>query len=219
MAFENLQDISDEEAELSPEQTEIQQLKERLKAAEERIEELEELAYVDRLTGVLNRHGLDEVTGTLIAQRERKEPTEVAKPMAVMIVDIDNFKKLNDTKGHDKGDEVLRNAGQFFKNSVRRGDVVARWGGEEFVVVFDRVNAQDVFNKYFDKESSNSRIQFNDATFSGGITTLQAGEDIETAIARADKALYASKKTGKDHLLITENPEEDLPQFGDEAKK
>ncbi len=156
----------------------------------QRSADLEKVATKDLLTGLDNRRGLIEKmdSNPPLKGEERREKQ---KPMAVLVLDIDNFKIVNDAYGYEKGDEVLRNVALILQEIVRHGDCVGRWGGEEFVIVFRNATAQDVIDK-FHKGRETAGLSFGvtigeekmDITFSGGVAEFNVNGPIEATIDR-----------------------------------
>ena len=180
--------------------------------AETRIKELEnELAQVseqihkDQLTGVLNRRGMDETF-----ERELNRADRSQSPMCVALLDIDNFKKLNDTLGHQAGDQALIHLARVIKECLRPADNVARYGGEEFVIILpdtplkEGIEAVERLQREMTKKfflNNNERVL---VTFSAGVALRQSGEDQEELVGRADKAMYKAKTTGKNRVVAAE---------------
>ena len=180
--------------------------------AEARIKELEdELAHVseqvhtDQLTGVLNRRGMDETF-----ERELNRADRSQSPMCVALLDIDNFKKLNDTLGHQVGDHALMHLAQVIKDCLRPADNVARYGGEEFVIILpdtplkEGVEAVERLQREMTKKfflNNNERVL---VTFSAGVALRNSNEDQEDLVGRADKAMYVAKTTGKNRVVAAE---------------
>ena len=181
-------------------------------ASEEKIRELEielnqlsEKVRVDQLTGVLNRRGLDESFVQEVARAQRGE-----SHLCVAMLDIDNFKQLNDNYGHEAGDDALKMLAELVKSTVRPNDVVARFGGEEFIILLPGANIEQadmvitrlqrqLTKKFFMQK--NERVLI---TFSAGIALYQQAEEQSTVIHRADSAMYLAKKMGKNRVM-TEN--------------
>jgi two-component system cell cycle response regulator len=164
-----------------------------------------EMAITDGLTGLFNRRYLmSHLTSYVDQSAERK------KPMAVLIVDIDFFKSINDTHGHDAGDEVLKEFANRIKANVRGVDLVARFGGEEFVVVMPDTDLslasgiaerlrETVAGDAFAVAGGSTQIA---VTISIGIGTFDRGDDTpNTILKRADTALYRAKKTGRNKVV------------------
>ena len=170
--------------------------------------ELKESSIRDQLTGTHNRRGL------LETEKERRN-SEI-KQSAVLILDIDNFKSINDTYGHNIGDEVLRQVAVFLKEKIRETDALSRWGGEEFVIIMKNIDAKKVLQKFYNKENGQASISFNvttslngnetkiPITLSGGATDIIPEENIQDTIARADKELYRAKEDGKNRIYRPE---------------
>lgn len=186
----------------------LRMLEEENDRLKQQLARLEELATKDPLTGLDNRRGLHEKMEMGRPPKDRApELREKQKPAAVLVLDIDNFKTVNDVYGHKAGDEILKRAARTLTETVRRGDYVCRWGGEEFVVVFRNATAQDIIDKFhggrtiaglsFETEANGEKTGI---TFSGGVTELTADESIEKAVERADRALYAAKNEGRNKI-------------------
>ncbi len=156
----------------------------------------------DPLTGALNRRGLDEVIQREIANARRK-----GTPLCLALLDVDNFKKLNDDLGHQAGDEALSHLAAVTRESMRPQDSLARYGGEEFVIVLPDtildmgVGAltrlqRELTKKFFLRENQKVLI-----TFSAGVAQLADDELGPECIKRADQAMYLAKRTGKNRVL------------------
>lgn len=165
-----------------------------------------EMAITDQLTGLHNRRYLESHLATLAEQAQAR-----GRPLAVMILDIDFFKAVNDTYGHDAGDDVLREFASRIRRSIRGIDLACRYGGEEFVVVMpetdlrvaglvaERLRAA-VAGEPFAIEKGARRI---DVTLSIGIATLGGGDDaIAAVLKRADQALYRAKHAGRNRVVV-----------------
>ncbi len=217
MSLENPQE------QLIPDQERIIRLEEEIRALRAENEKLREAATTDPLTNALNRRGLKEAAKIAFAQRREGDEEKKKKPVGVLVLDIDNFKIINDAfkEGHSGGDRILQEAVAFLKNAVRGSDIVARIGGEEFAIVFNNANTQDIYDK-FSKSTGRARLGFIATldgeeipiNFSGGISMLEPHEtidDLEVVLQRADKALYRAKEDekteggitrGRDRILI-----------------
>jgi diguanylate cyclase (GGDEF)-like protein/PAS domain S-box-containing protein len=166
--------------------------------------QLELLARVDTLTGLPNRRQFDERIEAAL-QRVRR----LDQPMAVMFLDIDHFKDINDTLGHACGDEVLCEVGRRLSACVRATDLVARLAGDEFVVLLEGLTGDAELDRLADKVVSCIRPAFRigqavmNVTTSVGVSACTANETSAAEIvARADKALYRAKKLGRDRFVI-----------------
>ncbi len=191
----------------------IEDLRVRYRELKAENDRLREEATIDPLTGVYNRRGLRDIAGKLFPKRraENEQRTESKhKANAVLILDLDNFKIVNDTYGHLAGDQVLQAVVAYLKKNIRPEDIIARYGGEEFVVIFRNADAQDIINKFYDEDRADIRIPVEingekmNVTVSGGVTDWIEGEDIKDAIDRADKTLYQAKESGRDRIEKTE---------------
>jgi diguanylate cyclase len=156
----------------------------------------------DTLTGALNRQGLDEAMNREVSSVRRKDT-----PLSVALLDIDNFKKLNDGKGHETGDAALKHLATVARECMRPQDTLARYGGEEFVILLpdtplDRgVEALTRLQRELTKRiflAGNEKILI---TFSAGVAQLAAGEAGADAIKRADQAMYLAKRAGKNRVI------------------
>jgi len=157
----------------------------------------------DALTQVANRRGLMQVFEVERAKLERDGGL-----LALGLLDIDNFKKLNDSLGHAAGDQALKALAEFVKAALRPVDMIARYGGEEFVVVLPSTpvtEAQQVLSR-LQRMLTESLFLHEEqqvfVTFSAGVTAYRLGERIEEALERADEAMYEAKRTGKNRTCI-----------------
>lgn len=154
-------------------------------------EQLESLARTDALTGLLNRRGFEEV-----AQRELVRARRTQEPVAVAMLDLDHFKRFNDAHGHPAGDALLRDAASAWRGELRDIDVLARWGGEEFIVVLPRCPGSFAHNVLDRLRAATPGAE----SCSIGFALWRAGELLSDTIARADVALYAAKEGGRDRV-------------------
>ncbi|WP_290644120.1 GGDEF domain-containing protein, partial [Aquabacterium sp.] len=166
-------------------------------------ERLHELATTDSLTGLMNRRSILVALEHEQALRERKP-----HPCAVLIVDIDHFKRINDTYGHNMGDWALQAVADVLKIGVRDMDFVARWGGEEFLIILPFADTQTALPvaERLRLGIADLRIPTKDAeitiTATLGLTELRAKEPSDTAIQRADVALYKGKHAGRNQVVV-----------------
>jgi diguanylate cyclase (GGDEF)-like protein len=154
----------------------------------------------DALTGIANRRSILEIAEGAV---ERHDPGRGHLSLAV--IDIDHFKKINDTLGHDAGDEVLRHFAGYCSSSLRNGDRFGRLGGEEFLLLLPGASAtiaSSVLTRLRVGLSRNASMAAVPYTFSAGIAEALAGEGLATVIKRADRALYAAKASGRDRVEI-----------------
>lgn len=161
--------------------------------------EVENMSFKDGLTGIHNRRHFYQEVEKLMNQHRRKQVN-----FAIGMIDIDNFKKINDTYGHDIGDEVLIQLATFFQTHIRKGDYVARFGGEEFILAIYVRNQEEVklaFNRLFNRyQATPIFVKEDKITFSGGVAYASEGRSLEELIKIADIRLYKSKANGKDQM-------------------
>jgi diguanylate cyclase len=156
----------------------------------------------DSLTGALNRKGLDEALERELSTVRRKET-----PLCLALLDIDDFKKLNDTFGHARGDEALNHLASVARECMRPQDTLARFGGEEFVILLpdtplDRgIDALTRLQRELTKHIFMVGTEKVLITFSAGVAQLVHGEMGQEAILRADQAMYLAKRAGKNCVL------------------
>ena len=166
------------------------------------LEQTSALIRHDPLTGVLNRKGLDEALSREAAFAQRR-----GTPLCLGLLDVDNFKQINDTHGHQTGDEALQHLTNVIRENVRPQDSVGRYGGEEFVVLLpdtdlDSATAALVrLQRALTKRFFLARQQKLLITFSAGVAELRAEEQPVDAIDRADKAMYLAKRSGKNRVI------------------
>ncbi|TAH40718.1 MAG: GGDEF domain-containing protein [Betaproteobacteria bacterium] len=193
---------------------ELTTARENARAAELRIAQLQHeldeasrLMRHDQLTGALNRRGLEE-----ICQKERARADRRHAPLAVALLDIDNFKRLNDTYGHHSGDEALVMLARVVRQHLRPQDTLARQGGEEFVILFpdtdvDQANQalvrlqRELTREFF--MANNEKVVI---TFSAGVTPWISGESAQDALERADAAMYRAKQAGRNRVVAEAAP-------------
>lgn len=166
------------------------------------LEQTSELIRHDPLTGVLNRKGLDDALARETALSRRR-----GTPLCLGLLDIDNFKQINDTHGHQTGDEALQHLTEVVRENLRPQDSVARYGGEEFVILLPDttldsaiatlVRLQRALTKRFFLAHQQKLL----ITFSAGVSELKDSEEPEQAIDRADKAMYIAKRSGKNRVI------------------
>jgi diguanylate cyclase len=188
---------------------ELRDMREKVSATEAEIAKLQqELDHAsaearhDTLTGALNRKGLDEALERELADVRRKDT-----PLCMALLDIDNFKKLNDTRGHETGDAALNHLVEVTRECMRAQDTLARYGGEEFVIVMPdtplekgidaMMRLQRALTKRFFLAGTEKIL----ITFSAGVAQLAANEAGQAAIHRADQAMYLAKRAGKNRVL------------------
>ncbi len=167
---------------------------------------IEVLSITDQLTGLYNRFRINETLKTNLDLAQRYET-----PFSVVILDIDDFKQVNDKHGHLEGDEVLKGLATILQDNVRRVDTVGRWGGEEFLLVLPETDLGAVTTTAekirLAVEQSNFGL-VGKITCSFGVATYQPDEEIESLLQRADGFLYAAKQQGKNCVVSAEEKEE-----------
>ncbi len=168
---------------------------------EEQVQSLHEIAITDNLTNVSNRAELSRYLPEFVNSH-----LETSQPGSLIICDIDHFKRINDTYGHPAGDEALVVFARVLKQMARAGDLVARFGGEEFVILCSNCNITAAASR---AESIRRAIEATPVqslrnqcmTVSFGVTELQAGDNHETLLARADRALLMAKDSGRNRVI------------------
>lgn len=166
----------------------------------------QELAYTDALTGVFNRRYFDQRFSREVVRARR-----YSRSLAVLMIDIDHFKKFNDTFGHLQGDVVLQNVASILENKLRRADILCRYGGEEFVVLLPEIdlhNAEIVAEKLRAAIMSNATLERpgmprQHITISVGVAALpDSGSDGKEILNKADRALYKAKEGGRNKVCV-----------------
>lgn len=187
----------------------FEETQKKVKEAEKKINELttkldyiSEVAHQDFLTGALNRRGMDDAI-----EREFNRADRHNTPISLAMLDIDHFKKINDTMGHSTGDVALAHLAKVVKSVLRSTDVLARYGGEEFVILLpgskqdDAVTVvtgiqRDLTKNFFLHNKDRVLI-----TFSAGVAERMTGEHVDDVLPRADAALYVAKQTGRNRVV------------------
>lgn len=174
-------------------------------ALRKELEQLRGLVHVDHLTGTLNRGGFDQVYTREAARADRS-----AAPLGTALLDIDDFKILNDRHGHQAGDAALVHFAQVIKRSMRPTDIVVRFGGEEFLFLLPGSGAEETARALarLRQDMSRSPLLYGgyplSITFSAGIAVRKPGETRDAVIARADGALYQAKGAGKNRAVTAD---------------
>ena len=172
--------------------------------------ELRDLATKDPLTKLHNRNELSRIFAQEQLRMRRWPPGYV---FSILIMDIDFFKKFNDSYGHNAGDEVLKNFSRLITENIRGTDGAFRYGGEEFIIIYSGTSGREAFRaaKYLREYVNDFKMEFVDEkgkkheqviTFSGGVTQVKDSEHMEEAIKRADKYLYKAKKNGRNNVVF-----------------
>ena len=159
-------------------------------------EELTRLATTDPLTGIYNRGKIEESL-----RQEMARATRYGSPLAIILFDLDYFKKINDSLGHSIGDQVLREVAATVGKQIRETDVLGRWGGEEFIVLCPGIVAHDAVAIAEKLRQQVEGLPLG-VTISCGLAGSESGESMDALINRADKALYAAKHAGRNLVRL-----------------
>jgi diguanylate cyclase len=184
---------------------EVQDAEQKILGLEEALRHMSELVREDQLTGSLNRRGLDDVFERETARSDRR-----GTPLCLAMLDLDDFKRLNDTYGHQAGDAALKHLVRIVKDTLRSMDVIARFGGEEFLILLPETTAEaaaqtmtrlqrELTKHFFMHENDKLLI-----TFSAGVALRIPNEEQAALVARADQAMYQAKKAGKNRVMVAE---------------
>jgi diguanylate cyclase (GGDEF)-like protein/PAS domain S-box-containing protein len=160
---------------------------------------LSKLASKDALTGLCNRRKLEETLAAEITRAIRYE-----SPMSLIMFDIDHFKSINDRFGHDVGDDILRSFAKVIQDNIRKTDISARWGGEEFIILSPETTEENAENLAEKLRCAIENYDFDlpvKITASFGVTQYIHGETSEQMIKRADKAMYQAKENGRNRVV------------------
>ncbi len=182
---------------------EVQEAEQRIHSLEAKLQHMSELVREDQLTGSLNRRGLDDVFERETARADRR-----GTPLCVALLDLDDFKRLNDTYGHQAGDSALKHLVKIVKDTLRSMDVIARFGGEEFLILLPETTveaASQTMTRLQRELTKHFFLHDNEKvliTFSAGVALRQPNEDQAALVKRADRAMYEAKKTGKNRVVV-----------------
>jgi diguanylate cyclase (GGDEF)-like protein/PAS domain S-box-containing protein len=163
--------------------------------------EIERIATIDQLTGIFNRHKFEELFA-LEAERSRR----FSHPLSLILIDIDHFKRVNDTYGHDIGDKVLVKLVEIVQENIRKIDIFARWGGEEFLVLCpstDVKNVQNLAEKLRAAVEVSSFSEVEKITISLGLSCYNPEESFSELFKRADQGLYYAKEHGRNQAVFS----------------
>ncbi len=159
---------------------------------------IKELSITDKLTGLYNRLKLDELMLIKIEEFRRYKVD-----FSIILLDLDNFKSVNDNYGHDVGDYVLQKVGKILKENIRITDIVGRWGGEEFIIICNNTNLENskILAEHIRKTIEETNFdKVGNKTTSLGLAQFNENDDVKTIFKRADDALYDAKTTGKNKV-------------------
>ncbi len=167
-------------------------------------EKLQNQSIRDPLTGLFNRRYMEESLERELGRAKRKNTN-----LAIIMLDVDHFKRFNDTYGHDAGDILLNHLGTFLKSSIRKEDIACRYGGEEFLLIFPDMTKEQVFVKAQELNRNVQHMKIQTTMPIGGITISIGvsfypthGHDIQTLVHVADMALYRAKKEGRNRVIL-----------------
>lgn len=172
----------------------------------EQTKELEALANQDSLTQLANRRAFDR-----FIQRALLRSEELDQPLCLAILDVDNFKDVNDTYFHASGDKILKRLADIIRDCIRDNDHAARWGGEEFALLLDNTNIDTAFKICERIRIHVAEARFEDidpnltVTLSAGIAQHHTSESHSSFLLRADKALYCAKHDGRNQVVVAED--------------
>jgi len=194
------------------EQIQFAQLSARISALQKKLEEAKVEASLDGLTGIANRRYFDFTLQRWIAAHHKSE-----EPFVVALLDLDNFKQINDNYGHQVGDQVLTATAIEISRSIRSSDFLARYGGEEFVVLSSGMRLAEAQKRFaallqhieemrFDCRSAEKESLSLSLTCSCGVAEYALGESAKDMISRADEALYEAKRSGKNRVVVKRRP-------------
>lgn len=185
-------------------QEELMRAQAKIQSLESQLTQMNSLVQEDHLTGSFNRRGMD-----ISLEREMHRAQHTEDPLCIALLDLDDFKHINDQYGHSTGDEVLIHLVNTVKETLRKLDVIARFGGEEFLIILPETQKEDasLIITRIQRELSKSIFMHNNSnifiTFSAGIAQYDMKETQEQFINRADEALYKAKAAGKNRAVIS----------------
>ncbi len=169
---------------------------------EQQKEELKKLAAIDFLTGIYNRHHFHTILQFHLEKHLRYKDLQ---PFAILMMDLDHFKQVNDQYGHLMGDEVLKEFASIIKNNIRKSDFFARWGGEEFIILVPEIDKEKVIllgrklSQLVENHFKN-HPKMPPITVSIGISIYQENDTMKSLIERTDQALYLAKERGRNRI-------------------
>jgi diguanylate cyclase len=186
---------------------EVQDAETRIESLQTKLQSMSALVREDQLTGSLNRRGLDDVYARESARSDRR-----GTPLSIAMLDLDDFKRINDTYGHTAGDEALKHLVKVVKETLRSMDVISRFGGEEFLILLPETTIEaatqamtrlqrELTKHFFLHENEKVLI-----TFSAGVALRRPNEEQDALILRTDRAMYRAKRAGKNLVMVAEEP-------------
>lgn len=182
---------------------EIQRLKKEIK-------KLEKLVYLDPLTNIYNRRAFLKIGGNYFNdwqynKNHNNQRKNTIQNLALIFLDIDDFKKINDRYGHQKGDQILKSFAKNLQKLIRKTDILARWGGEEFVILLLNINAENakaVIHKII-TQITQTKMNKIFITLSAGLIIPSKKDSLAKTIQLADRLMYQAKKQGKNQYVAT----------------
>ena len=187
--------------ELNEARTQAEEAEQRIRALESELAQVSSLVREDQLTGALNRRGLDEAFTRELARADR-----LAAPLSIALLDIDHFKKLNDSLGHQAGDEALKHLTRVVRDLMRPTDTLGRYGGEEFLILLPNTGQDEAVSilKRLQRELTRQFFLHDNnkvlITFSAGVAERSQEEAQTALVARADAAMYRAKAAGRNRV-------------------
>jgi diguanylate cyclase len=182
---------------------ELQETRRSLAAMQSELAETRQMLNEDALTGALNRRGLDQTLGREVARAQRNRLR-----LSVAMADLDLFKRINDTHGHEVGDQMLMHFANLIKSVLRKSDALVRYGGEEFTLILPETDERGavLVLARLQQLMKRSPLKFEgreiNTTFSAGVAGLSPDENGHSLLRRADEALYAAKNGGRDQIKV-----------------
>ncbi len=192
--------------ELSRVQARLRESEAEVKRLNEDLAQVRTEVYIDALSGLFNRRRFDAALDSLVLQAVAE-----TQPLSLILIDIDEFKLVNDQHGHVLGDQVIRHVSESIRASVKGRDIAARYGGDEFAVLLPETGLQgastvaDYLRRVIERQRVGEPFQDRTAlaiTVSIGVATLKPGEAATGILGRADKALYQAKREGRNRVVV-----------------
>jgi len=177
----------------------IRILKKDINNRKELEKELQKLSIIDSLTGIFNRYKIDSALKQQIAYSKRSNT-----PLSIIFFDIDHFKRINDTYGHQAGDEILKKLTVLIKEHLREYDIFGRWGGEEFIIILPDTSVKQavkVAQKLKSIIEKNKFKYIDKLTCSFGVTELKPEDNSDSFLTRVDSLMYEAKKRGRNKII------------------
>lgn len=184
--------------ELTAQITNLVTAKQSLDQIKSQHDQLFQLAMTDQLTGLYNRHSLVKLLPKYFNRSVR-----YSSPLSLLVIDIDHFKHINDTYGHTKGDDILKELAQLITNAFRSEDLIIRYGGEEFVIIMADSSEKNALKKAdaLRAKVENNYIKGIKITISVGVASTIKNSNFKTLFNQADKALYHAKENGRNQII------------------